>query len=72
MKLIEMNWPAVRQAAAHTVALLPIAAIEQHGPHLAVSTDTALVTHVAERAEAAIDSGGALRLLANWVKLSQA
>lgn len=52
MKLIEMNWPDVRQVANRAVALLPIAAIEQHGPHLAVSTDTALVTHVAERAEA--------------------
>lgn len=33
------------------VVLLPIGAIEQHGPHLAVSTDTVLVSHVAEGAE---------------------
>ena len=26
-----------------TIAVLPIAAIEQHGPHLAVSTDTIIV-----------------------------
>lgn len=34
------------------VALFPFGAIEQHGPHLSVSTDTSLVTKVAERAEA--------------------
>lgn len=34
---------------ARTVAVLPIAAIEQHGPHLPVSTDTAIAEgHVAE------------------------
>ena len=51
MKLVEMSWPQVEAASASTVAVLPIAAIEQHGPHLAVSTDTALVTEVAERVE---------------------
>lgn len=34
------------------VALLPLGAIEQHGPHLSVSTDTSIVTRVAETAEA--------------------
>lgn len=46
-----MNWPATQAASASAVAVLPIAAIEQHGPHLAVSTDSALVTAIAERAE---------------------
>jgi creatinine amidohydrolase len=31
--------------------LLPIGAIEQHGPHLAVSTDTTLVSHISAGAE---------------------
>lgn len=56
MKLNEMNWPDIKEAAHHTVAVLPIAAIEQHGPHLSVSTDTAIVSAVAERAESAMPS----------------
>ena len=31
------------------IAILPVAAIEQHGPHLPVSTDTAIVSGVVER-----------------------
>ena len=35
-----------RLDAAPTVAVLPVAAIEQHGPHLPVSVDTTLVDGV--------------------------
>ena len=31
------------------VAVIPIGSIEQHGPHLPISTDTDIVTVVAER-----------------------
>src|SRR5437667_1411843 len=51
MKLCDMNWPEVAEVAGKSVALWPLAAIEQHGPHLAVSTDAALVTSIAERVE---------------------
>lgn len=53
MKLAELTSPEVAKCAGKTVAILPLAAIEQHGPHLAVSTDTVLVTHLAEQIEAA-------------------
>ena len=54
MKLVELSSPQVGEFASKAVAVLPIAATEQHGPHLAVSTDTAIVAHIAERAEAAL------------------
>jgi creatinine amidohydrolase len=53
MNVVAMTAPEIRAAAPHSVAVLPLAAIEQHGPHLAVSTDTCLVTHVAEQLEQA-------------------
>jgi creatinine amidohydrolase len=37
-------------AAAHTVAVLPVAATEQHGPHLPLSVDTVLVDGVVSAA----------------------
>lgn len=51
MRFADMSAPAIRDAAGKTIALLPVAAIEQHGPHLAVSTDTAIVTAIASQAE---------------------
>ncbi len=36
--------------AAHTIAVLPVAAIEQHGPHLPVSVDTTLIEGVIKHA----------------------
>jgi creatinine amidohydrolase len=53
MKLITLTSPEVAAAAPRSIAVLPLGAIEQHGPHLAVSTDTAIVTRLAEAAEAA-------------------
>ncbi|MBU8539203.1 creatininase family protein [Falsiroseomonas tokyonensis] len=37
------------RATPETVVLIPVASIEQHGPHLAVGVDTLLATAVAER-----------------------
>ncbi len=39
--IADMSWPAVEAAAArNAVMLVPIAVIEQHGPHLPLATDT--------------------------------
>ncbi|MCA9180579.1 MAG: creatininase family protein, partial [Planctomycetales bacterium] len=53
MKYLEMT---ARQLAAmdrdQTVVIIPIAAVEQHGPHMPTGTDTILCTAIAESLEA--------------------
>src|SRR4051794_26880909 len=45
------NYREIKQQVKDIVVLLPLGAIEQHGPHLAVSTDTDIVSRVALQAE---------------------
>ncbi|HET7180420.1 MAG TPA: creatininase family protein [Chryseosolibacter sp.] len=52
MHFSHLTYKKLNALAGDRVALLPLGAHEQHGPHLSVSTDTSLVTAVAERAEA--------------------
>ena len=40
----------IREIAARTLVVLPVGAIEQHGPHLPVGTDTFCVEHIARHA----------------------
>lgn len=48
--LAEMTRDQIAAAAPHAVAVLPTAAIEQHGPHMPIVTDTLLCGTVAQRA----------------------
>lgn len=49
MKLIELSWPEVAALDRDkTVVLIPTGAVEQHGPHLPLGTDTYLATAAAE------------------------
>ena len=49
-KLINMTWQQIREKAKSGAAvILPTSSMEQHGPHMPVKTDTALVTAVAEQ-----------------------
>lgn len=47
----DLRWPELK-ALTHeeTIVIVPIAAIEQHGPHLPVVTDTMLAREIARRA----------------------
>jgi creatinine amidohydrolase/Fe(II)-dependent formamide hydrolase-like protein len=48
-----LTWPEVRRAASEErVALVPVATLEDHGPHLPVDTDLRIVTEICERAAA--------------------
>ena len=47
----DMTWPEVNEAVAQNrVVLIPVGAIEQHGPHLPVDTDNLIATHVCDEA----------------------
>jgi creatinine amidohydrolase len=49
MRLNELTWQDVNALdREHTVVLIPMGAIEQHGPHLPLGTDTFLATAAAE------------------------
>lgn len=50
----DLPWPAFRDLPANTVAVLPVASIEQHGPHLPVSVDTTINGGVVARTLKAI------------------
>lgn len=75
-----LNWSdlsenqLVEAAAALTdaIAVLPLGAIEAHGPHLPVGTDTILAERLLDKAEAVIEDEAAviLRLPALWLGAS--
>ncbi len=45
------NYVSINKEAASKIVLLPLGAIEQHGPHLAVGTDTDIVAAIATELE---------------------
>jgi creatinine amidohydrolase len=46
VQLQDMTWPAVGAVSKDTPIVVPIAAVEQHGPHLPVFTDSMLLGEV--------------------------
>src|SRR5438093_13174223 len=48
--LAEMTREQIRAIAPQTTVVLPTAAIEQHGPHLTIMTDTLACTTICQRA----------------------
>ena len=74
----EVEWAKLKAhelrdlAARNAVVILPVAAIEQHGPHLPVMTDTRIGAEVARRAaEKAFDQRPTLVAPAVWSGLSE-
>jgi creatinine amidohydrolase len=49
MELFEMSWPKVAALAKDTPVVLPIAALEQHGRHMPVFTDSMLLGEILRR-----------------------
>ena len=70
MKFHEMTSAAIAAADRdQTIVLLPIAAVEQHGPHLPTGTDLIICGAVAEAVEARLP-GEVLALPVNWLGAS--
>lgn len=51
MELTDLTWPAVAALAKDTPVVFPIAALEQHGHHLPVFTDSLLLGEIMRRAK---------------------
>jgi creatinine amidohydrolase len=50
VRLEEMSWPAVASVAPAVPVVVPIAAVEQHGRHLPIFTDSMLLGEVVRMA----------------------
>ena len=50
MQLTDLNWPAVQDLSRNTPVVFPIAALEQHGRHMPLFTDSLLLGEVMRRA----------------------
>jgi len=60
----KMSWTEVDEALKERpVALLPVGAIEAHGPHLPLSTDTVIATEMARRGAAKLKEHGITSLI---------
>lgn len=59
MRLVELTSPALEALLARDpVALWPVGAVEPHGPHAPLGTDTLISEAMCERAAAALDAEG--------------
>ena len=62
--LADLTWEEVRDLdRAHTVALLPVGAVEAHGPHLPLGTDVVIAEAMARAAGARLEARGLNALL---------
>jgi len=50
MQLADLKWPAVKALSKDIPMVIPVAALEQHGPHLPVFTDSLLLGEIIRRA----------------------
>jgi creatinine amidohydrolase len=56
MNLAELPWPRIRDLAPETPIVFPIAAVEQHGHHLPVWTDSLLLGEIVRRVSSSFES----------------
>lgn len=66
MLLHEMTWPEVNDLSRDTPVVFPVAAMEQHGRHMPLSTDSMLLGEVVRRVAERLD-GRALIAPLQWL-----
>lgn len=66
MNLADMTWPMVKALSKETPVVIPIAALEQHGHHLPVFTDSMLLGEIVRRVTQTIGNK-ALFLPLTWI-----
>lgn len=54
MRLADLAWPDVAALSKDTPVIFPVAALEQHGRHMPLFTDSLLMGEIARRAEEAL------------------
>ncbi|HTM01620.1 MAG TPA: creatininase family protein, partial [Candidatus Omnitrophota bacterium] len=63
-KWADLTWEEVRDLdRPRAVALLPVGAVEAHGPHLPLATDVILAEAMAEAAAARLEAEGRLAVV---------
>src|SRR5258708_23239125 len=55
LPLTDLTWPAVQALSKDTPVVFPVAALEQHGGHLPLFTDSLLLGEVIRRAAETMD-----------------
>jgi creatinine amidohydrolase len=66
MNLADMTWSAVDRLSRDTPVVIPIAALEQHGHHMPVFTDSMLLGEVVRRAADALKNRALFTPLTWW------
>ena len=66
MQLLEMKWTEVAKVSRDMPVVIPIAALEQHGPHMPVFTDSLLLGEVVRRVSEPLGDECCLHLCSGW------
>lgn len=56
MQLADLPWPVINELPRETPVVFPVAALEQHGHHLPVFTDSLLLGEIVRRAAAPLEA----------------
>lgn len=67
MNLADLPWPEIAALAPKATLVFPLAAIEQHGHHLPVATDSMLLTEVVRRAQSLLTGEPILFAPQQWL-----